>query len=100
MTIDLTNVTNSTTLQGLAYYTNNMTDGILFIGGIVAMFIIMLMVLIRNQQPFENALAISSWTTFIVSVMFWFAKLLPTIIPLMFLMFTAFSTLYLYSSRQ
>lgn len=98
--MDLTNLTNTTTLQGLAYYTNNAVDGVLFTGGMIVMFIIILMTLLRFEQPFENALAISSWVSFIFSVFFWFAKLLPTIIPLMFLMITAFTTLYLYSSRQ
>jgi ABC-type Fe3+-siderophore transport system permease subunit len=98
--MNITDLTNSTTLQGVAYYTNNQTDGVLFTGGIIVMFIIILMNLLRTEQTIEQALGISSWVTFMVSIMFWFAKLLPTIIPLMFLMIAGFTTLYIYSSRQ
>jgi hypothetical protein len=98
--VDFTNLTNATSLQGIAYYTNSMTDGILFMGGIIVFFIIILVTLVKNDEPFENALAVASWSMFIVSLFFWFANLLPTLIPLAFLFIAALDTLYLYSSRR
>lgn len=93
------NITNITSLQKLAYVTNNYTDGVLFIGGLIVFFIVILMILIKNEQPLPNALAISSWSIFIVASLLWYASLVPTIIPLTFLILTAFTTLYLYTSN-
>lgn len=99
MTIDLSNVTRQSTLQGVAYFTNNMTGGLLFSGGMIVFFIIILMVLLRNEQPFPNALTVSAWIMFTVSIFFWFAQLIPTIISLLFLMISAFGTFYLVASK-
>jgi hypothetical protein len=97
--VDFTNLTNATTLQGVAEYTNNATGGVLFQGGIFMFFIIMMIILTKNDEPFENALAVSSWSMFVVSAMFWFAELIPTIIPLAFLMLASISVLILYTKR-
>ena len=97
--MDTTQFNNITTLQGLATYTNSATDGLLFTGGVIVFFIILIMILIRNDQPFENALTVSAWAMFMVSLFLWFAGLLPTITPLAFLFLAAFGTLYLYASR-
>ena len=40
--VDLTNFTNVTTLQGLVYETNSSVGGILFTGGMITFFIIIL----------------------------------------------------------
>jgi hypothetical protein len=98
--MDLTNMTNVSSLQGVAVFTNDMTGGILFNGAMLVFFIIILVVLTKNDEPFENALAVASWSMFIISAFFWFAELVPTISVLAFLFIAAFTTLYLYTSSR
>jgi hypothetical protein len=98
--VDMTNVSNISSLQGIAYYTNNMTDGLLFTGGIIVFFFIILMALVKSGQPFENGLAVASWSMFIVSVLFWFAQLVSPLLCLGFLVVAAFDVLYLFASRK
>lgn len=93
------NFTNITSLQKLAYVTNNYVDGILFSGGIIIFFIIILMLLLKNEQPFPNALAVSSWSMFMISMLFTFSSLIPMIMPIGFLIMASFTTLYLYTSN-
>jgi hypothetical protein len=98
--MDTTNLTNISTLHGVASYTNSMTDGLLFSGGLIVFFFIVLMVSLRNNEDFGNALAVSSWVMFLVSIFFWFAHLTPTILSLAFLFIAGFSVLYLYASKR
>jgi hypothetical protein len=100
--VNVTGISNITSLQGLAFYTNNAVDGILFSGGIIVLFFVMLMVLLRNasyEEPFVNVLAVSSWSMFLISAFFWLAHLVPTIMPLGFLLLGAFSVLIMYSQK-
>ena len=102
MVVNTTGLSNVTSLQGLAVYTNNATDGVLFTGGLIVMFFVMLMVLLRQgnyEEPFVNVLAVSSWSMFVISMFFWFAQLISTMLPMGFLLLGAFSVLYMYSSR-
>jgi hypothetical protein len=98
--MDLTNFTNVTSLQGLAYTANNAVNNILFDGGMIAFFIIILMVLFRNGEPFENCMAVAGWSMFVVSLIFWLGHLITTLLVLAFLMIAAFSTLYLYTQKR
>lgn len=100
MVFNNTGLSNITSLQGMAYYTNNAVDGVLFTGGIIVLYIILFMVLLKNDEPFINVLAASSWIFFIISTLLWMANLLPTLIPLAFLILAAFSVLYMYSSPK
>jgi len=97
--MDLTNLTNISSIQGLAFYTNNSVDGVLFSGGIFVFFIILLVSLLRFDISFPAALAVSGWSIFIVSLFFWFAHLLPTLVVLAFLLISGFSVLFLYANR-
>lgn len=97
--VDMSVIGNITGLQGLAYYTNNAVDGVLFQGGVIVLFVVMMMVLMKNDEPFINAFAVSSWSMFVLSGIFWFAQLVPTIFVLGFLFCAAFSVLYLYASK-
>lgn len=97
---DLSNLTGVDTVQELMFFTNNAVSGILFSGGMAVFFFIILVALLKNNEPFENALAVASWVMFVVSAFFWLAHLLPTIVPLAFLVIAAFDLLYLYASRQ
>jgi hypothetical protein len=98
--MDTTNLTNISSLQGVAYYTNEATGGILFSGGLIVFFFIVLMVSLRSNEDFANALAVASWSMFLVSVFFWFAHLTPTMLSLAFLFIAGFSVLYLYASKR
>ena len=99
--MDTSNFTNITSLQGMASVVNSSTDGLLFIGAMFVFWIIIMMVLIsRSQLPFENNFTVSSWIMFLASSFFWAAHLLPTVVPLIFLVLSAFGTLYLFSSSR
>lgn len=97
--MNTTLISNITSLQGMTYYTNNATDGILFIGGIVALFFVMLIVLSRTMNNGWGALASSSWIAFILSVFCWFAKLVPTAEVIVFLIVTVVATVLMFSDK-
>ena len=100
MVFNGTGLNNITSLQGMAYYTNVHTDGLLFTGGIIVLYFVMIMVLLKNDEPFINVLATSSWSMFILSMFFWLAQLIPTLLVLGFLMLGAFSVLFMYANRS
>lgn len=99
MAVNTTGINNITSLQGLASYTNTMTDGLIFTGGIIAIYIIMLIILTKNDEPFINAFTVTSWIMFLTSIFFWFSNLIPTLLVVAFLVFSAFGTLTLYTQR-
>lgn len=99
MAVNTTGINNITSLQGLASYTNTMTDGLIFTGGIVTLYIIMLIILTKNDEPFINAFTVSSWIMFLTSTFFWFSNLIPTITVVAFLVFSSIGTLILYTQR-
>lgn len=100
--VELGNITINN-LQQLAQYTNNSVDGALFTGGIITFYIIILILLYKNMEQngyeFSAVFTTTSWITFIISTFFWFAQLIPTTIPLIFLFLSAFGTIYLYASK-
>lgn len=98
--VNMTDVSNVTSLQGIAQFSNNAVDGVLFGGGIIVFFFIILLVLSHRGQPFEQALAVASWSMFTISVFFWFAHLLPIVFPLGFLIVASFDVMYLFSSKN
>lgn len=98
--VNVANITNITSLQQMAVYSNNMSGNVLFDGGMFVFFIILLVALLRFNNDFEGSLAISSWTMFIVSALFWMAKVVDVKTVLAFLIIASFTGLYLYSSRR
>ena len=48
--MDFTNLTNVSSMQGVAYYTNNQTGGVLFGGAMIVFFIVILMYLYKNME--------------------------------------------------
>ncbi len=91
------NVSNITGLGSFASYTNDATGGILFSGGIIVFFIIVLVLLLKFERPFEEALTVSSWLFFIVSILFWTGQFISLIFPLFFLAISSFGTLYIFT---
>jgi hypothetical protein len=102
--MDFTNLTGANTMQKIAYYTNNQVDSILFSGGMIVFFVIILMYLYNNMEnngySFVGIFTVSSWVMFVISGFFYLANIVPTLLPLMFLIFSAIGTIVLYSSRQ
>ena len=97
--MNTTGLTNITGFQGIAEYTNNATSGLLFNGGIIILFVIMLIVLMRNEsENFLNVLAVSSWSFFIISIFFWFAHLTSTVLVLGFLFAAGVATFMIYAT--
>lgn len=99
MVVNTTLLGNVTSFQGMASFTNDAVSGVLFTGGIFALFFIMLLVLNKNDEPFVNVFVISSWSMFVLSLFLWLAHLTPTFVSIVFLVFSGFGTLYLYASR-
>ena len=97
--MDLSNFTNLSGMGELAVATNNAVDGILFSGGLFVFFVIILMVSLRNGELFENVFPMASWIMFVVSLFFWFARLVPTGVALIFLACAAVGTFLLYVRR-
>lgn len=95
--VDTTNLTNISGLAELAYYTNNMTEGLLFIGGLIVLSIVLMVALSRNGEPFINALTTTGWLFFLVSMFFWVAELIPIEIGLGYLFIAGIGTLILYN---
>lgn len=97
--VNMTNLSNISSLQGIAYYTNNQTDGLLFTGGLIVLYFVALMVLSKNNEPFMNVFAAASWSLFVISLFFWLADLTPSVLTLAFLILSAISGLIMYSSK-
>jgi hypothetical protein len=97
--VDVTNLSAINSLSDLATYTNNETSSLLFTGGIVTLFIVMVLMLVRNEWEFVNALSVSGWIFFIVSGFLWLSHLIPAVMPLLFLFISGFATFYIYASR-
>lgn len=97
--MNTTGLSNITGFSSLVEYTNNATSGLLMTGGLIVLFLIVLIVLMRNEnEHILNVLATSSWSFFIVSIFFWFAHLVATPLVLGFLVIAAVSTFLLYAT--
>jgi hypothetical protein len=97
--MNTTLINNITDFQTLASATNSAVDGILFTGGMLVFYIIMIVIFIRYDQPIENAVTSSSWIMFMIAGLFWYAELVPTLIPLAFLFIAGLGVLYLNTSK-
>lgn len=87
-------------LQGMAFKANWASNGVLFTGACVVFFLIILMALIRNEKPFDEAITVSAWVMFVISGLLWLAKLVDDYVPVAFFIIALLGVLYLYSSRQ
>jgi hypothetical protein len=94
---------NTTALQGinsfqtLVSYTNTQTKDLLITGGILSFYLIVTMLLLKNNEPFLNVMSINSWIFFIISSLFYLANLTTPLLPLMFLFVAGIATLVNYS---
>ena len=98
--IDTSNFSGLSSMQDMAFATNNAVGGVLVNGFIIALFFIILIGLLRRDEFRENALLVASWVTFLVSMLLWAAKLTIPQYPLAFLTLAAITTIYLYATRR
>ena len=94
--VNLGNVTDSSNFFDLAFYINNAVDGLLFNGGLIVFFLIILIGSRKFDVKIEHSMAAASWSTFIISGMLWFPHLTSGKLTLMYLAFAAFATAYIY----
>lgn len=98
--VDLSNFTAGLgSFSGMAYQANSVTDGVLFTGGVGVFFFIILLAMLRNERPFEEGLAVASWSMFLVSGLLWLGHLVFDLVPILFLVLGVFDVIYLYASR-
>jgi hypothetical protein len=77
-----------------------MVDGILFSGGLIAFFFILLLVLVKmGNNNWASVLSVSSWSMFLVSTFFWYADLVSVLFPIAFFSLGAFGIFMLYTSN-
>ena len=98
--MNTTGINGIDSLQGLAYWTNTQVSGLLFTGGLIALFIVAVMVLLRNDENILNALTITGWTFFILSLFFWISELVAVVLPILFLSISLVGTILLYSGKN
>lgn len=98
MTYNMTQLQNSYTISALFNYANNSTDGVLAIGLMIGIFFILLLILKRFE--FIQAIVTSSFLCFILSGILAYAGYMSIWGVLLFLIITAFSTLYMYVKKE
>lgn len=98
MTYNLTDLQSQTQISGLFIYANNATDGVLIIGFMIAVFFVLFMVLKRFE--FTHALVTSAFLCFVISSLLAYAGFMSLYGVLFFLILTAFTTLYIYTTQN
>lgn len=98
MAFDLTNLTgNETSLVQFMQVTNNASQGVLFAGFIMGLFIIQTSAMVfKTNTPVIHAGTISAWLCFWYALFFSMAGLLNFFFVIGFLTVAAFGTLFMY----
>lgn len=91
---NLTALTESESLLEIVVYLNNSTEQIFFHFLMVAIFF--LFTLTFYTYPLEKRILAASWISFTLSTFLTFAGLVNFLMPLAFLVISAFSGLYIY----
>lgn len=98
--VNLANVSNASSLYNIASYTNDNVGGLLFDGGMVVFFVILLFVSRRFNYPLEYSFAVAGWVCFLASAFFWYSALVSGVLVFLFLAVAAFSSLYIYGQGR
>ena len=98
MTYNITDLQSKTDIGSLITFANSSTQGVL-LGFLTIGIFIILLVNLKKSSDFAESFIVSSFLTFILSAIFSFAGWINIIYPLAYLTMTAFSGLYLYSTR-
>lgn len=96
---NISKLTDSANVGGIATASNSYSDGILFGMGSLVFYFIMLLALKRNSD-FDEALFVASFLSFIIAGIFTYGKYLNIIFPLAYLVITAFTGLYMWTSKN
>ena len=97
MTYNMTALAESDTIYKLVLYANDATGEILLVLFSMAIFFIMLMVL--KKWEFEKSLLVSSFISFLISIMLVYAELIQLVWALVFLVLAAFTALYMMMTK-
>lgn len=98
MMFNTTTLANADTFYKLVVYANDSTNQILFALFVMSVFFIMIMALKRWE--FDNAILVSSFICFVISIMLNYAQLMPIVWGLVFLCLTAFTALYVFAIKS
>lgn len=94
---NITNLTSATTVSGVALFANDVSNGLLFGFGLIGIFFILLLSLMRYDFAY-NMLA-SSFVAFILGGFLAFGGFVSIMYPLGFLLLLILSALYVYMVR-
>lgn len=95
---NLTNLSASTSVVGVARFANDAAQGYLFGFALIATFFIILVTLKRFE--FEGGLVTASWITFVLGVILSYGGWVNIIFPLGFMALAAFTTMYSWASGR
>lgn len=96
MSYNMTQLQNADTFFGIVQYANASTNGVLMGLMMVAVFFVLLMLM--KRYDFEVDLLVSSFISFILSLILVYAKLLNFMFPLTFLIIAALTFFLMHSS--
>lgn len=92
MTYDLTNLTNTTGIASKVLFANQVSDGFIFIGLILAIFLVVLLSLKRYE--FDKAFFVASFVSFVIAAFASYGGFINIIWTFVFLILTALSAIY------
>ena len=95
---NLSELTDSGNVGGVATAANSYSDGILFGMGTIIFYFIMLLSLKRSND-FDEALLSSSLIMFVISGVFTYGGYVNIIFPLAYLAMTAFTGFFMWTTR-
>uniref|UniRef100_A0A6M3K0I5 Uncharacterized protein n=1 Tax=viral metagenome TaxID=1070528 RepID=A0A6M3K0I5_9ZZZZ len=94
---NLTNLTSATTIQGIVQFANQTTGNLMMALLMISVFFIMLMVL--KRWDFDRALLVSSFASFMLTILLVYAKMVNVVWALVFLIMAAFTAFYMVMSK-
>ena len=95
---NLTNLTSATDISGVVMFANEVTGNLLLTLLLMSVFFILLMVL--KRWDFDRALLVSSFASFMIGMLLMYAKMVALVWPLIFLVMTAMTGLYMMMSNK
>lgn len=96
MTIyNISQMTNSGNIAGIAVAANTYSNGILFGFGSIAFFLVILLSLKRNND-FDECLLVSSFISFFIAGFLTYGGFLNIIFPLAYIVMVAFTAFYMW----
>lgn len=101
MVTNISSLNNLTGMSDVALFTNDATGGVLITGGLIALFVVFIVVLLRNDKySIQAVFAAGGWSFFVVSIFFFVAHLVPIAVPLGFLVVAAIGTFLLFTASR